>query len=44
MLERHALSDDWKGALAVVEANLARKAITRAAADRQRAVLKTAHG
>lgn len=42
MLERHALSDDWKGALAVVEANLARKAITRAEADRQRAVLKTA--
>ena len=42
MLERHALSDDWKGALAVVEANLARKAITRATADRQRAVLKTA--
>lgn len=42
MLERHALSDDWKGALAVVEANFARKAITRAQADRQRAVLKTA--
>ena len=42
MLERHALSDDWKGALAVVEANLARKAITRATAERQRAVLKTA--
>ncbi|MFN3889592.1 MAG: heme biosynthesis HemY N-terminal domain-containing protein [Beijerinckiaceae bacterium] len=42
MLERHALSDDWKGALAVVEANFARKAITRAEADRQRAVLKTA--
>lgn len=42
MLERHALSDDWKGALSVVEANLARKAITRAEADRQRAVLKTA--
>lgn len=42
MLERHALSDDWKGALAVVEANLARKAITRGEADRQRAVLKTA--
>jgi HemY protein len=42
MLERHALSDDWKGALTVVEANLARKAITRPEADRQRAVLKTA--
>lgn len=42
MLERHALSDDWRGALAVVEANLARKAITRAEANRQRAVLKTA--
>lgn len=42
MLERHALSDDWKGALAIVETNLARKAITRATADRQRAVLKTA--
>lgn len=42
MLERHALSDDWKGALTIVEANLARKAITRAEADRQRAVLKTA--
>ncbi len=42
MLERHALSDDWKGALTVVEANLARKAVTHAEADRQRAVLKTA--
>lgn len=42
MLERHALSDDWKGALAIVETNLARKGVTRAEADRQRAVLKTA--
>lgn len=42
MLERHAMGDDWAGALSVVEANLARKTIDRATADRQRAVLKTA--
>ncbi|HEY8581086.1 MAG TPA: heme biosynthesis HemY N-terminal domain-containing protein, partial [Beijerinckiaceae bacterium] len=44
MLEKHAMADDWQGALAVVEANLARKTIDRAAANRQRAVLKTAIG
>ncbi len=42
MLERHAMGDDWTGALSVVEANLARKTIDRVTANRQRAVLKTA--
>lgn len=42
MLEKHAMGDDWAGALSVVEANLARKTIDRESANRQRAVLKTA--
>ena len=42
MLERAAMSDDWKGALTIVEASAARKAIDRESAKRQRAALKTA--
>lgn len=42
VLERHAMADDWAGALQVVETNLARKTVDRATADRQRAALKTA--
>lgn len=42
VLERRAMSDDWTGALAVVETNAARKTIDSATANRQRAVLKTA--
>jgi len=42
MLERHAMADDWKSALAVVETNAGRKIIDSATANRQRAVLKTA--
>jgi HemY protein len=42
MLERAAMADDWKAALAIVEAGAARKSIDRASADRQRAALKTA--
>ncbi len=42
VLERRAMADDWAGALQVVETNLARKAVDRQTADRQRAALKTA--
>ncbi len=42
ILEKHAMSDDWRGALSVVEANIARKAVDKATGARQRAVLKTA--
>lgn len=42
VLERHAMADDWAGALQVVETNLSRGIVDRATADRQRAALKTA--
>ncbi len=42
ILEKHAMSDDWRGALSVVEANIARKSVDKATGARQRAVLKTA--
>lgn len=42
ILEKHTMSDDWRGALSVVEANIARKAVDKPAGARQRAVLKTA--
>jgi hypothetical protein len=35
MLERHAMADDWKSALAVVETNAGRKIIDSATANRQ---------
>ncbi|MDH7798424.1 MULTISPECIES: heme biosynthesis HemY N-terminal domain-containing protein [unclassified Beijerinckia] len=44
IIEHHAMSDDWRGALDVVERNFARKTIDRRTADRQRAVLKTGIG
>ncbi|MGE3248236.1 MAG: heme biosynthesis protein HemY [Beijerinckiaceae bacterium] len=42
LLEQHVMSDDWAGALAVVENSVARKTIAKAAGNRQRGVLKTA--
>lgn len=42
LLEKHTMSDDWRGALAVVETNIARKLVDKATGARQRAVLKTA--
>ncbi len=42
ILEKHTMGEDWRGALAVVEANIARKAIDKDTGNRQRAVLKTA--
>ncbi len=42
ILEKHTMSEDWRGALSVVEANIARKAIDKDTGNRQRAVLKTA--
>lgn len=42
ILERHAMADDWRGALKVVETNIARKLIDKDTGARQRAVLKTA--
>jgi len=44
LLEQRAMSDDWRGALSVVEANLARKTIDKSVGNRQRGVLKTAIG
>ena len=42
ILEKHAMGDDWRGALQVVEANIARKVVDKPTGNRQRAVLKTA--
>ena len=42
ILEKHTMSDDWRGALSVVEANISRKATDKQTGARQRAVLKTA--
>lgn len=44
LLEQRAMGDDWKGALSVVEANIARKTIDKATGAMQRGVLKTAIG
>jgi HemY protein len=41
LLEHHSMSDDWSGALAVVESSIARKAVDKATGNRQRGVLKT---
>lgn len=42
LLENHAMSDDWSGALAVVESSIARKTVDKGVGNRQRGVLKTA--
>jgi HemY protein len=42
VLEHHSSNQDWAEALKTVEANAAQRLIDRAAANRQRAVLKTA--
>jgi HemY protein len=42
ILEKHTMGDDWRSALSVVEANIARKSVDKATGARQRAVLKTA--
>ena len=44
LLEQRAMGDDWKGALSVVETNIARKTIDKATGAMQRGVLKTAIG
>lgn len=44
MLEHNTMSDDWSGALSVVESAMARKTIDKPTGNRQRAVLKTATG
>ncbi|HEV2570825.1 MAG TPA: heme biosynthesis HemY N-terminal domain-containing protein [Beijerinckiaceae bacterium] len=44
IIEHRAMSDDWRGALDIVERNFARKTIDRRTAERQRAVLKTGIG